>query len=132
MEQKVKYTHIRTLNNHDYSPSSRGGLTIAYLFDETANAIHYAVAKVHTKDHFCKETGRKLASERLLNKREGEHSGTITISQILERIDHNLNAVGIAKASVMDFNWYIITQTIKGIIVQDERFNRGLEYITWV
>ena len=132
MEQKVKYTHIRTLNNHDWSPSSRGGLTIAYLFDEAANVIHYAVAKVHTKDHFCKETGRKLAADRLLNNREVKHGGTITVPQILERFDHHFNAVGIEKASVMDFNWYIITQTIKGIIVQDERFNRGLEYITWV
>lgn len=43
--------------------------TIAYMYDDSANAIRYAVAECSTRDRFVKKIGRDVASGRLVSGR---------------------------------------------------------------
>lgn len=59
----IKFMHYRKYDNM-FSPSSRGGLTIAYI--EDGDTVKYATARCSDKDNFDKAQGRKLAAERLV------------------------------------------------------------------
>ena len=62
----VKFLHVRLLDDNGVI-SERGGFTVAYTC--TDKEICYQMAECHINDHFCYETGRKIAEGRLKSTR---------------------------------------------------------------
>jgi hypothetical protein len=131
-EQPIKFIHIRAVEGHSNFPSNFGGLTVAYTYCE--DCIRYAVARVYPTDRFSRTKGREVSTERLgqyISEVTDVNCGIVTVEDILNTFDHYLGKTGTEKLNVADFDWFIVVQTIKGLIVDDKRFNRGVSYIYW-
>jgi len=68
MDQKIKFTHIRTVSSggllHPDELLGKGGITVAYK--QIENQVSFAYARCSTKDNYCKAKGRMIAEGRLL------------------------------------------------------------------
>lgn len=73
---QIKYIHLRypvsspRLSGDYVSPSSKGGLTVAYCYDEESKQVDFAVAKCCKRDNFNKRLGRTIACNRLLSPKK--------------------------------------------------------------
>lgn len=56
----MKFLHLRKRVNGNIKPN--GGKTVAY--EVTGNIVTYATAKCSKRDHYCKRTGRDIATGR--------------------------------------------------------------------
>lgn len=132
-DQRVKFVHIRAAEKDSNFPSNFGGLTVAYTYFE--DCIRYAVARVYPTDRFSRTKGREVSTELLgqyISEVTDVNCGIITVNDILSTFDHYLGKTGTEKLNVADFDWFIVVQTIKGLIVDDKRFKRrGVSYIYW-
>jgi len=63
---RTKFMHLRNLING--KPSSRGGITIAYVLNDDFNVIGFAPARCHINDNYSRKTGRIKAEGRLKSK----------------------------------------------------------------
>ncbi len=60
----VKFIHIRKIGNDD-KPLPNGGMTIAYVIDDTFKVVGMAAARCHSNDRYVKAIGRKKSESRL-------------------------------------------------------------------
>ena len=72
VDSKIKFIHCRNMEE-DGSVSGKGGMTIAYILDATRKVVGFAAAKCHSKDNYCKYTGRAKATGRLRSSSFYEH-----------------------------------------------------------
>lgn len=56
----IRFVHIRK------SPDSNG-TTVAYVYNDKKQQLHFGVAKCSEKDKFSRPVGRKIASSRIRN-----------------------------------------------------------------
>jgi hypothetical protein len=81
MAQVTRYIHLR-FKDSDGRPTSRGGLTVAYLIDtELDSVIRWSAARCSSNDNFCKSTGRTISQGRLHSPRLSR-----TISPLAEKL----------------------------------------------
>lgn len=62
-QDKIAFLHFRHLKNDRLEP--KGGLTVAYTFNETESVITYDYADCSTKDHYNRKIGAAIAAGRL-------------------------------------------------------------------
>lgn len=68
--ESVHYVHIRKDLNTGLGkriPATKGGATIAYIYDTPNKRIVFAVAMCSFRDNFCRRIGRAVATGRLSN-----------------------------------------------------------------
>lgn len=132
--QDYKFAHIRVMAKQGIDPDPYGGLTVAFITDEETNSIHYAVSRVHENDRYVRATGRTISMghlDKFLTGEDTSRGGVITLQQILGDLEHPIKPASISKLNINDLGWYALVTTLKGIIVVDERFNKGTEYLWW-
>src|ERR1700678_244833 len=68
----IKYVHIRPGVTYDTaakkltgSPLPKGGVTIAFTYDELSGNIDVAIARCHERDAYSRQRGRQIAGGRL-------------------------------------------------------------------
>lgn len=65
MPQNIKFIHCRVVRDGKIQP--KGGLTIAYVLNDTFKVVGYAAAKCHERDHYNKRVARAKSAGRLLS-----------------------------------------------------------------
>jgi hypothetical protein len=84
----IRYTHLRNTTPHFrpvkdcFTPSgsqlfsrsltfnTKGGATVAWLYDDEKKQVVYNVSGCSMKDNFCRRIGRAIASGRLLTGKD--------------------------------------------------------------
>lgn len=74
----IRYTHLRNtrpvLNYADHTftlvPTTKGGVTVAWTYDDTNRRLTYNASICSMKDNFCRRIGRAIASGRLVSDRD--------------------------------------------------------------
>ena len=64
----IKFIHCRHTNK-DGSVNPHGGMTIAYVINNTFKVVGWAAAKCNLKDNYNKHVGRMKAAGRMLSNK---------------------------------------------------------------
>jgi len=62
LPNKIKYIHLREFDRFG-NTEHKGGKTVAWQLNDTANSIEYGFSLVHPDDRYVKATGRKVSDE---------------------------------------------------------------------
>lgn len=74
-------------HHHRDKSKPNGGVTYAFEVNDKRQIVAFAIAKCHTKDNFCKHTGRAKAKGRLGSLRYRQDTNPIDVSEFIARID---------------------------------------------
>lgn len=94
----TKFIHIRPGVTYDSTskklvgtPSPKGGVTIAFTYDELSRNIDVSIARCHDRDSYSRVRGRQIAGGRL---HKGLHDMLLSLPYSKGIVEHVVSCVG--------------------------------------
>lgn len=121
---KVQYLHIR-VGFSNSTPSSTGGITIGYKFNDEEAMLEGAYARCHSDDRYVKSIGNTIVNERIDNKADEYFSISYTdiLSYVHDSLYEYLNTSRISLEFINSIN------DVSGKFINELVYEKVIEHI---